>query len=195
VLLSGHASGELRLHTLLQAPPLDGAARWEDNGDLLSEQQQQLQLALSQQVLPPAETTCSPLSTAAGVCGAEEQAAAQQGSQERAAGSCAAPTLPVSCAPVVGIEGQGRGGKAASTALVYDAAGRLAVLKQGCQAFGQGADVLHTARSATCSKGACLAAACSCMAGPLLALMVERSSFHTLLSLFCSPSCPPSVSG
>ncbi|KAL4440364.1 hypothetical protein ABPG75_003365 [Micractinium tetrahymenae] len=141
VLLSGHASGELRLH-LLQHPfaPIAGSQPgWEDAEDEWEQAAaaaatgtgsgMALQLSL-QEVLPAEALLCGcAAGQAAGTCAATDGAAAA-GAAEAVAASTTAESQP-SCPPIAAVHGSGRGGNVASTVVVVDAAGALAVLKHG----------------------------------------------------------------
>ncbi|PRW39063.1 hypothetical protein C2E21_7072 [Chlorella sorokiniana] len=114
VLLTGHASGELRLHTLLSPP---GAQRrssgsWEDaaaDGFHPS-------ISLLEAIQPEALLCSTP---AAAACG---------NSSGSSSGACAASS---GCAPITSVHSLARGGMAAATIVAADGLGRLAVLKHG----------------------------------------------------------------
>lgn len=116
VLVTGHESGELRLHTLLlpQAGAHSAAGPADDSPP---------QAALSPlQAFPATEVLCS-----------TPHAAAACGKPGQPAGTCAAAAAGAApaCAPIVSIYSHGAAGTAAATAVIVDALGRLAVLKHG----------------------------------------------------------------
>lgn len=120
VLLTGHANGELRLHTLLAQ---SGAQRrtgsgWEDaaaDGQLPS-------VSLLEAFQPEALLCGTP---AAAACGRSSD-----GSGAGSGGPQACAASP-GCAPIMSVHSVARGGMAAATIVAADGYGRLAVLKHG----------------------------------------------------------------
>ena len=123
VLLTGHASSELRLHTLLVLPGTQrrGGSSWEDaaaDGLLPS-------ISLLEAFQPEAVLCSTP---GAATCGSESGSSGGSGSSNGSPGACAASP---GCAPITSIHSLARGGLAAATVVVADGLGRLAVLKHG----------------------------------------------------------------
>lgn len=139
VLLSGHASGELRLHLLRHPPAPSGGSQggWEDAEDEWETAAAAdtgvgapLRLSLIES-LPPEALLCGcGGGTAPGTCAAAGSEAGAAGGAADAASAAAAKSQ-ARCPPIAAIHGSGRGGSVASTAVVTDAAGALAVLKHG----------------------------------------------------------------
>jgi hypothetical protein len=129
MLLTGHASGELRLHVLEQQQPPTAAVATAAAAAAPTQQQRlcsaweaeeegcgaaPLTLSLLEAFAPEAVLCATPPASAN--CSSGQQA-----------GACAA-----GCAPITAVLGAGRGGgMVAATAVVVDSLGRLAVLKHG----------------------------------------------------------------
>ena len=127
VLLTGHASGELRLHLLEQQPPPAAASA------AASEAPTQQQLLCGAWEAKEEGCGAAPLTLSLLEAFAPEAVlcsfppAVVNCSSGQQAGACAA-----GCAPIRVVLGAGRGGgTVAATAVVADALGRLAVLKHG----------------------------------------------------------------
>ena len=127
VLLTGHASGELRLHLLEQQPPPAAASA------AASEAPTQQQLLCGAWEAKEEGCGAAPLTLSLLEAFAPEAVlcsfppAVVNCSSGQQAGACAA-----GCAPISVVLGAGRGGgTVAATAVVADALGRLAVLKHG----------------------------------------------------------------
>lgn len=126
LLLTGHASSELRLHTLLVPPGTQrrGGSSWEDaaaDGLLPS-------ISLLEAFQPEAVLCSTP---AAATCGSESGSSVGSGSSGSSNGSPGACAASPGCAPITSIHSLARGGMAAATVVVADGLGRLAVLKHG----------------------------------------------------------------
>ena len=136
VLLSGHASGELRLHALLLPTPASSAqqraAAWQEESD--EDAPPQPSLALLQVLAPDALLCATP--SAVPSCG---RAAQQQQQQQQQQGACAAAEA-AGCAPITSLHAAARGSSGAATAVAVDARGRLAVLKYGRQGGERASD-------------------------------------------------------
>lgn len=147
VLLSGHASGELRLHLLHHPPAPSGSGdsgweaaedEWEAATAAGTGSGAPLRMSLMH-ALPPEALLCGCSSGGAtGTCTAiGEQAPAASGDTQAASAMPAAGSPP-RCPPITAVHASGRGGNVASTAVVVDAAGALAVLKHGGAAYRGG---------------------------------------------------------
>ncbi|KAI3431455.1 hypothetical protein D9Q98_004507 [Chlorella vulgaris] len=137
VLVTGHASGELRLHSLVQ--PLAASRKQPDREEQLevdgSSSVPWLDLTLMQ-VFTPTAMLCGSALVGGSSCHSQQQPQQQQQQQqgEEQVHMCPAieqePAAGI-CPPITQVHGVGRGGGVASTLVITDAAGRLAVLKHG----------------------------------------------------------------
>ncbi|KAL4856410.1 hypothetical protein ACK3TF_003207 [Chlorella vulgaris] len=135
VLVTGHASGQLRLHSLVQ--PLAASHKQPDQEEQLEAEGSSsvpwLDLTLMQ-VFPQTAVLCGTALVGGSSCHSQHHQQQQQQQGQEQVHTCPAieqEPAAGTCPPITQVHGVGRGGGVASTLVITNAAGRLAVLKHG----------------------------------------------------------------